>query len=667
MSLPPTWAIAVSQYFAYHSLRRWHPNKRLPFSPSEPLPARIARLRAAWGQSSTARMETVPDLMRAVVDNGPALTSKAHDLFVDLALALAVDNDVYFRFPEIDLSHRRTAAEADALVERLVEIETRIVHEREIQTEYARVIATVLDALIPQDIAEPGSFQVPLFEFAGARTFVNAILDRCLNALTPPTSIAALAFQATRVQLWMNVAAASNLTPEQLIEQPHRAVYPDDTKEDGADLIHRYLAGTPFLELALTPLPFSIPPPSSRSTARSSHRPAAARPRRCKRSSSISQIRRLPGHVHHGQHGRDAQKDRAAGEFFTTTLKDSLVILDPPTVPPALNFFKLEGGSPAQQMELFFYLFKAIEQGLTPRQATMVAYLVELMQAIERHARYIAGGVRETSSSAYTERIATPPPITQDFFNNQFYRSRSNSSRKPSNRSPRGSTPFGRNHRVFNAMFSAPTNNFNAYDCMQEKKIVLINTDRLFSRRRGSAIFGRYIIAQCLAARHSPARHTRAADANSPLLIVDEGKQYLDDQAEKILSDARQFGLGTAARDTEPASTARRRAPEIATNTSIKMLGPVSYYQPPSQLARDMHTTTQFIQSMQAYDRSAHRVRLTYVRNFTPHAVKLSIPMGTLEAEPTMSEAEHRRPARRQPRRATAARTAALPPPDHET
>src|SRR5207237_9443417 len=69
--------------------------------------------------------------------------------------------------------------------------------------------------------------------------------------------------------------------------------------------------------------------------------------------------------------------------IFDTKLKDKLVVLDPTDEkPPALNFFKMQGGSPAQQTALFFYLFKAIEQGLTQRQATMVAYLVSLMQSI---------------------------------------------------------------------------------------------------------------------------------------------------------------------------------------------------------------------------------------------------------------------------------------------
>ena len=77
----------------------------------------------------------------------------------------------------------------------------------------------------------------------------------------------------------------------------------------------------------------------------------------------------------------------------------------------------------------------------------------------------------------------------------------------------------GRNP-IFNQMFSAPDNKFNAYACMQEKKIVLINTDRLFLGDEASGVFGRFIIAQCLAAALSRATLPER-DRHLALLVVD--------------------------------------------------------------------------------------------------------------------------------------------------
>jgi hypothetical protein len=55
-----------------------------------------------------------------------------------------------------------------------------------------------------------------------------------------------------------------------------------------------------------------------------------------------------------------------------------------------------------------------------------------------------------------------------------------------------------------------------------------------------------------------------------------------------------------------------------------------------------MDTTPEFIGAMRSYDRS-HTEFAVHVRtdNLTPAAVKLDIPMGTLEREPTMDEAAH--------------------------
>ena len=58
-------------------------------------------------------------------------------------------------------------------------------------------------------------------------------------------------------------------------------------------------------------------------------------------------------------------------------------------------------------------------------------------------------------------------------------------------------------------------------------------------------------------------------------------------------------------------------------------------------LSREMGTTPEFIGAMRSYahDRTEFAA---HVRNLTPHAIKLTIPMGVLENEPRMSEERHR-------------------------
>ena len=136
-------------------------------------------------------------------------------------------------------------------------------NEREIQSEFTRVIATLLENIVPEHIEDQDGFKIPLFALAGAAEFVDTVLFNALHVLRPPTQTADLAFRATRIQLWNNFATASRLTPEQLIEQPHRAVPPHESTLAGQELVQQYLAGTPFLDLACHPVPFVRPASSS--------------------------------------------------------------------------------------------------------------------------------------------------------------------------------------------------------------------------------------------------------------------------------------------------------------------------------------------------------------------------------------------------------------------
>ena len=182
-------------------------------------------------------------------------------------------------------------------------------------------------------------------------------------------------------------------------------------------------------------------------------------------------------------------------------------------------------------------------------------------------------------------------------------------------------------------MFSGTTGvPFDPFQCMQEKKIVLINTDarppRLGGLGEASGIFGRFILAQCLDA----ARGRPKTDRDLALLIVDEAKAYMDDQAALILSDARQFGLGMMLATQFPHQLPEGVRREINTNTSIRLMGPVEHAVA-SQYSRDMFTTPEFIMGMKSYAKS-HAEWAAYVSNMTDKAVKLNVPFGVLEQMP---------------------------------
>src|SRR5262249_46736982 len=192
----------------------------------------------------------------------------------------------------------------------------------------------------------------------------------------------------------------------------------------------------------------------------------------------------------------------------------------------------------------------------------------------------------------------------------------------------------------FNDIFSNTTGVFDPYECMQAKKIVLINTDARAPPEGGlgqaSAIFGRYILAQCLeAARRRPKDKRHLA-----LIICDEAKAYLDDQSALILSDARQYGMGMLLASQQPHQLPEGVRREVNTNTSIRFMGEVEY-SIMSQYSRDMRTTPDFILGLKKYDRS-HAEWAVYVSGMD-RAIKVDCPYGILEGmpkRPRMSDEE---------------------------
>jgi hypothetical protein len=314
-------------------------------------------------------------------------------------------------------------------------------------------------------------------------------------------------------------------------------------------------------------------------------------------------------------------------DVFNNTLKDRLVILDPsrPEYMPRLNFFDMKSD------DLCFYLFKAIDQSFTARQATMISYLMEYMRALPAPSVLKLIEVCESKANLYPEVLPKLSPFAQSFFEHQFYAGKSGDNFVQQTKAQIAQRLYtlGRLSK-FNEMFSASDDLFDPYECMQQKRIVLINTDARSPDlgglgEAGSAIFGRFILAQCLAA----ARRRPMYERHLALLVVDEAKAYMDEQSALILSDARQFGMGMLLASQQPHQLPEGVRSEINTNTSIRMMGNIEYAVA-SQYARDMRCEPDWIVSMKSFDRS-HAEWATFVSGMD-HAIKVNIPFHAIES-----------------------------------
>jgi hypothetical protein len=321
-------------------------------------------------------------------------------------------------------------------------------------------------------------------------------------------------------------------------------------------------------------------------------------------------------------------------EVFNTTLRDRLIILDPtrPEYMPRLNLF-----TGIQSDELVFYLFKAIDQSFTQRQATMASYLMEYMRIVPSPDLFKLVELCKAKENPYPQLLPKLSRFARLFFEQEFFVS------------GKGADPFVAQTKAqiaqrlftlgrmpkFNEMFTATGNVFDPFEHMQNGSVVLINTDARSPRvgglgPEGSAIFGRYILAQCLeAARLRPKRERELV-----LIVLDEAKAYMDEQAALILSDARQFGMGMLLASQQPHQLPEGVRREINTNTSIRMMGNIEYAIA-AQYARDMFCEPEFILNTKKYDGS-HAEWATYVSGMD-RAVKVNIPYGAIERMPWLA------------------------------
>ena len=111
-------------------------------------------------------------------------------------------------------------------------------------------------------------------------------------------------------------------------------------------------------------------------------------------------------------------------------------------------------------------------------------------------------------------------------------------------------------------------------------------------------------------------------------LIIDEAAPYFDDTFDKLLTRVRQFKLGVCVAFQHMEQASEKLRSSIASNTSVKMAGGLGYTDS-RWLARDMETTPEFLKAQRrdSADPPQWTQLACYVRNFTPQAVSLTVPV----------------------------------------
>ncbi|TAJ36870.1 MAG: hypothetical protein EPO55_20305 [Reyranella sp.] len=413
-----------------------------------------------------------------------------------------------------------------------------------------------------------------------------------------------------------------------------------------------FLEGTPWHAFALTPLPLSIPV-----AARFEHTHIVGGSGHGK--TQLLQIQIVRDILESANDGRSVVVMDSQGDLLRTLgslavfapghpsgLSERLMVIDPTDVeyPVALNMFDFKHEEIAKlplvererilngTIELFEYFFGALLGAeLTARQGIVFKYLARLMLEIPDATVHTFRQLMEEGEAfrPYMEKL---PTTARAFFETRFFDRSFNETKKQVLTRLWGVL----SNATFDRMFSHPRSKVDMFSALQEGRIVFINTAKDLLKDEGAAILGRFFIA--LIAQAAMRRATIPAHERRPCFFyVDEAADYVDERIGSLLNQARKYKVGmTLAHQNLDQLSATLRA-SFASSTSIKLVGGVST-KDAAAFASEMHTDADFIRAQRK--RKAETSFACYVRNVTPQALGITVPLGTVEQLPTMTAAD---------------------------
>jgi hypothetical protein len=621
--------------------------------------AREAFARSRWVEEDALVKFLARIVMEACERIEVAPSCPLGDALVEFVYAMAKE-EPFFKPPPLvsvpDLSIEDSSQLRQNLrrqLQFLVDDENRIQVWRDLILESLTEIIEALPSSAFRDYDEKGllSDDAPRMEVALSDLLYepHVTIEQSMASLYTESVASFSLFESARKRIDRNIRIASGIDPDS--QEPVKKFKGprDSTKEPVRNVVETYCTGTPFKALFETPLPFFIPFPS-----RFEHTHIVG-------GSGHGKTQLLQFLILHDL--AKAQEDQRSiividsqGDLIRTIsslgcfdpddphgLASRLLIVDPTDIeyPASLNMFdwnrgRIEKLKPLDRerllngtVELYEYLFGSLLGAeLTQRQDVIFKYLARLMMEIPNATIQTLRELMENGEKfrPYMEKL---PGSARGFFETRFFERSFNETKKQILTRLWGVL----SNATFERMFSHERNKVDIFEAMSTGKIVLINTAKELLTHDGAAIFGRFfiaMIAQAALQRSSLPAHERAP----AFVYIDEAQDYFDDKIGHLLNQARKYrvGLVLAHQNLDQLSLGLRST--IMASTSIKLAGGVSA-KDARVLADDMRCDTGFLQSMKkGRDQTQFAC---FVRNFTPQAVQVSVPLGFVEGLPQLS------------------------------
>jgi hypothetical protein len=563
---------------------------------------------------------------------------------------LAIQESAIFSFPELKWDI------AQLSLKEQVDLERFLTAKRHFLTNEERVIDFLQGGLfrlfdaatreLPK-FSDASPFNVP---FIYVLPEPKKLLDSFFGILWTQSYIDNGLFVEVSARMHMNICAVSGIADPYEPKKPFKLPSDNDAPLD--EIVEAYFKDTPLYAFLLTPVPLRLSYED-----RFSHMHVVG-------GSGAGKTQLLQHLILHDLQSDDppalviidSQTDLisklshlALFDPDTGPLSDRLIYITPRDIkhPPALNIFDVNRGRlgaydeatkeqvTAGVIQTFDYLFNGLlGADLTAKQGVFFRFVARLMLALPetlgRTATILDLIDLMDDATPYRKAIESLPPIQRNFFERDFP-SKTFAQTKEQIR-------YRLNAILENPalarLFTSPRTKIDLFTALNSNAIILVDTAKDFLKG-SSAHFGRIFISlvlQAILERAAIPEHRR----KPAFLIVDEAAEYFDSNINDLLTEARKMKLGCVfAHQFLDQCTSSLRS-SLAANTSIKMASGVSMSDART-LAPDFRTTPDFILSQPRLHFAAH------IRNVTPQAVSIPVPVGVLERQPRLSQSAYER------------------------
>lgn len=458
-------------------------------------------------------------------------------------------------------------------------------------------------------------------------------------------------FSTLQQQLYRNVCRASGVPPDD--ERPRKPLVEADNSDlTGAELVEAYLRDTPFVDLFLCRVPFIIP-----EKTRFEHQWIVAPPGAGKSTllqylilRDLERVAANQASIVVMESNRDLIKAIDGLKVFSPgeRLDGKLVVIDAEDIewPVALNLFDVgidetQSYSPAELegfrnavLSLYDYIFSALLSAeMTSRQNTLFHFTIELLLSIPSATLDTLIELMQPHGLVKVEQyLSKLDPDARRFFELKF-----NSNEFDRTKAQVVDRLFAvKRIRTLSRMFAAPKSKFDFFTEMGAAKVILINVPQSLLQEDGVEIVGRFFISMILLAAHK--RQLLPKEKRLPCFVyLDECQDFIkrDPKITAILDQARKLNVGLVLAHQRLQQLEPRVLDALYGATAIKFASKVSDAAAHA-LARDMHTTPEFILDQPRYHFAA------YIRGTTTSALSVGIPATDMNAMPRMTVAEQK-------------------------